>query len=1017
MIDHILGRPSPSLRRAQILLVLSFWVWRLYKGDGAPRPKPTPSHGYPPVPYPSVRVGAARGASSAVGRRKNGWLVRLWIGLVGRRFVRWIGRVNERLKNFTPYQLILGTLTLVYALRHVSDIFGLEVPEPLASLYTRSFYRATYINTALDAGFASAMAMRPKWVRDIFSVLFSAYYMIYVSEGDEVLRRFRALCTVEMLRTTWEKTNNPYIRLATYFQRPSLPIVRDVLISRPAVSSRSHLPPVRAMLFFNGTDADLAKAKNLIMDFPGGGFIAMGPECHEERLRRWAKRTGKPVLGVRYGKAPEYPFPWAIEEGLDAYRTLVETRGRGLGITSGKLSIVLTGDSAGANLCTTIMLRILEHPAKIPRPVSLILGYPALDFNFTSWMSPADIRVLRTEQSESHMPAIIQGKDHLRHKSPLSAVDDVGDKRQRQRSWGHTLGSKVAGLAMSPLQETLSSLPNASQTGSSWTKALPRSMSTKIAGWLAPDPPVSELISENLSSGTEESDPDDDGTITVRGVDTRREADKSLRERVKTPHEERRSFNLSPLKTSPRKAAKEEEDVANRPPGHPRKKKAPIGTRLTMTSRVGYFQDKIISPSMMRAMAILYIGPHRNPDFETDYYISPILAPPHLLAQFPPVYLICGERDPFVDDTVIFAGKIRDAKRHRKAEAESKQNGARFGEGLRMTTSARDQAGKSDRILRETEEDWVVARIIAGWGHGFLQMASLMKEVDSIMTEMADWIDESFERAAAIEKDEQDIAAVERTIGGEDPALLSPTEQIPPPSSTHVKPVRSYKESGSRQSLGGADLGAPFAPDITVNEEDGTITFTPRSARRKRPPPSQYQPVVRRRSKENLGLHRSDSAPRFDIDETGSSGEAVHLQTPTLSTRNLPASNSEPRGSRAFAFFNSSRSGKPSGVSPPVAIESRSRPSLSSTNSTSLFARRPSATHGSVRTNSLVAAAVAGARAASPALAAAGLVPEKVGDVSEVELMRRRRMEAVFGLGGETDSAVESDDEDDEDQA
>jgi len=28
-------------------------------------------------------------------------------------------------ENFTPYQLVLGTLTVVYALRHVGDIFGL----------------------------------------------------------------------------------------------------------------------------------------------------------------------------------------------------------------------------------------------------------------------------------------------------------------------------------------------------------------------------------------------------------------------------------------------------------------------------------------------------------------------------------------------------------------------------------------------------------------------------------------------------------------------------------------------------------------------------------------------------------------------------------------------------------------------------------------------------------------------------------------------------------------------------
>ena len=89
------------------------------------------------------------------------------------------------------------------------------------------------------------------------------------------------------------------------FQRPSLAVVRSVVIPRPTTSSRSHLPPVKAILYFNGSERDLAKVTQLVVDFPGGGFVAMGPECHEERLRRWAKRTGKPVLGVNYGKAPE----------------------------------------------------------------------------------------------------------------------------------------------------------------------------------------------------------------------------------------------------------------------------------------------------------------------------------------------------------------------------------------------------------------------------------------------------------------------------------------------------------------------------------------------------------------------------------------------------------------------------------------------------------------------------------------------------------------------------------------
>lgn len=55
--------------------------------------------------------------------------------------------------------------------------------------YSRSYYRATYINTALDAGFSTAMSIRPKWLRDISSLLFAGYYLIYSNEADEVVSR------------------------------------------------------------------------------------------------------------------------------------------------------------------------------------------------------------------------------------------------------------------------------------------------------------------------------------------------------------------------------------------------------------------------------------------------------------------------------------------------------------------------------------------------------------------------------------------------------------------------------------------------------------------------------------------------------------------------------------------------------------------------------------------------------------------------------------------------------------
>lgn len=146
----------------------------------------------------------------------------------------------------------------------------------------------------------------------------------------------------------------------------------------------------------------------------------------------------------------------------------------------------------------------------------------------------------------------------------------------------------------------------------------------------------------------------------------------------------------------------------------------------------------------MRAMAILYIGPHRNPDFATDYHISPILAPAHLLAQFPPLLLQCGEKDPFVDDTVIFAGRVREAKRARKHELQLAISGksARFGSDSHKSSGINNSPldtktlemmkEELDKLAKETEDDWVQLVLFSEWSHGYLQMPTLMSEAKAV---------------------------------------------------------------------------------------------------------------------------------------------------------------------------------------------------------------------------------------------------------------------------------------------
>jgi len=217
-------------------------------------------------------------------------------------------------------------------------------------------------------------------------------------------------------------------------------------------------------------------------------------------------------------------------------------------------------------------------------------------------------------------------------------------------------------------------------------------------------------------------------------------------------------------------------------------------------------------------MALLYIGPRNVPDLHSDYHISPIFTPPSLLCQFPPVYMSCGERDPFIDDvsdifacstsltaadlfgvlfgqTVIFAGKLREAKEGRRLELLAKAN--KFGESLRM--SGFNKANK-DPLLDQTEEDWVQMKIIEGWSHGYLQMVSLLPEAEHAISMMADWIVDAFDKDAA------------KTKVGQ-LRLLSPA----PPRRTSSAP-----DTTPEPSTPAGELEDP------ADDEDEVLSFTPR---------------------------------------------------------------------------------------------------------------------------------------------------------------------------------------------
>ncbi|KAI7193710.1 hypothetical protein KC352_g21167 [Hortaea werneckii] len=146
-----------------------------------------------------------------------------------------------------------------------------------------------------------------------------------------------------------------------------------------------------------------------------------------------------------------------------------------------------------------------------------------------------------------------------------------------------------------------------------------------------------------------------------------------------------------------------------------------------MSSMISYFNDRILSPEMLRAMIILYIGPYNRPDFATDFLLSPLLAPENLLAYFPKLYLLTGERDPLVDDTVIFAGRLRQAKLQRFQE--------------------RQELGLLPASARFDERQHVEVTLIPGISHGFLQFVSVFPDGWKHIAQCSRWMKRAFQEA------------------------------------------------------------------------------------------------------------------------------------------------------------------------------------------------------------------------------------------------------------------------------
>ncbi|MFJ6485394.1 alpha/beta hydrolase [Streptomyces sp. NPDC091682] len=122
----------------------------------------------------------------------------------------------------------------------------------------------------------------------------------------------------------------------------------------------------------------------------GGGYVVGSPDTHTGLVGELAVRTGLRATSVDYRLAPEHAFPAAVDDGLAAYRDLLETG-------TDPRELVLVGDSAGGGLAIATLLAARE--AGLPQPAAVVVFSPWVDLTLSgeSMRTKADADPIFTE--------------------------------------------------------------------------------------------------------------------------------------------------------------------------------------------------------------------------------------------------------------------------------------------------------------------------------------------------------------------------------------------------------------------------------------------------------------------------------------------------------------------------------------------------------------------------------------------------------------------------------------------
>ncbi|XP_028715804.1 hormone-sensitive lipase isoform X4 [Peromyscus leucopus] len=373
------------------------------------------------------------------------------------------------------------------------------------------------------------------------------------------------------------------------------------------------------------------RSRALVVHIHGGGFVAQTSKSHEPYLKNWAQELGVPIISIDYSLAPEAPFPRALEECFFAYCWAVKHCDL-LGSTGER--ICLAGDSAGGNLCITVSLRAAAYGVRVPD--GIMAAYP--------------VTTLQPSASPSRLLSLM---DPL---LPLSVLSKCVSAYSGTETEDHSdSDQKALGMMGLVQRDTSLFLRDLRLGASSWLNSFLELSGRKPQKTSLPTPEAVRPTESMRRSVSEAALAQPEGLLGTDTLKTLTMKDLSFKGNSETSDTPEMSMSMETLGPS----TPSDVNFFLRPENFHEEGEAKddVGT-MDRAPRVRAAFPEGFHPRRS-SQGILHMPLYSSPIVKNPF-MSPLLAPDSMLKTLPPVHIVACALDPMLDDSVMFARRLRD---------------------------------------------------------------------------------------------------------------------------------------------------------------------------------------------------------------------------------------------------------------------------------------------------------------------------------------------------------------------